>query len=302
MALPKEVRIVEVGPRDGLQNENQFIPTEDKLAFIEALSQTGLKTIEATSFVSETKIPQLKDASAVYRGLNQSSGIDYPVLVPNLKGLEKAIDAGVKSISVFTSASNTFNQKNINCDTRESLKRIEAIIERAQSAKLRIRAYLSCCLGCPYEGEVPFDATAALAKSLLDLGAFEVSFGDTIGIGTAGKVNILMTELLERMPLHQIALHFHDTYGQALANIYAALQYGVAVFDSSVAGLGGCPYAKGATGNVATEDVLFLMQGLTIETGIELERLAAVGQSFCQKHGLTNHSKVGYALAAKSNH
>lgn len=296
----QDVKIVEVGPRDGLQNEKNFIPTDAKLALIKSLSAAGLKHIEATSFVNPDKIPQLKDAQELFSKIEPSSSTHYPVLVPNLQGLEAAIDAGAKDVSVFTSASETFNQKNINCSVAESVERIDEIFKVAQQNNLPVRAYLSCCLGCPYEGEIDYQSTAQLAQSLLDKGADEISFGDTIGVGTPKNAEALLETVLKSVPTDKVAMHFHNTYGQALANIYQSLQMGIHIFDSSVAGLGGCPYAQGATGNVATEDVVYLLHGLNIHTGIDLEKLCEVGQDFCSQFNLTNQSRVGVAYTRRS--
>lgn len=274
--FPKKVKIVEVGPRDGLQNEPHAIPTQTKIDFINRLSQTGLQTIETTSFVSAKWIPQLSDAEEVFTHITQYPGIHYPVLVPNLEGLQRALSAGVKEIAVFTAASETFSQKNTHCSIAESLDRIEAIMEIAKKEAFHLRGYISCVLGCPYEGAVPVLRVQQLAKTLTQMGCQEISLGDTIGAGTAEQARRLIETVSTDIPLPQIAVHFHDTYGQALANIYACLQLGVEVIDSSIAGLGGCPYAKGASGNVATEDVLYLLESLGIETGVDFNKLLEV--------------------------
>ena len=294
--LPDQVHIVEVGPRDGLQNEPHFLPTEIKVEFINLLSNTGLKVIESGSFVSPKAIPQLADSEYVYNQINRVPNISYPALVPNLKGLERALNAEVKEIALFASASESFSQKNINCSISESLKRFESVIASAQNSHLKVRAYVSCVLGCPYEGKISPQTVAQLSKTLLEMGADEISLGDTIGIGTPRQTSQLLESCLKLISPENIAMHFHNTYGQAIANIYASLQYGISTFDSAVAGLGGCPYAKGATGNVATEDVLFLMQGLNIETGVDLIKLAHAGQFICEKIGKTNNSLVGKAI------
>lgn len=296
--LPTTVKLVEVGPRDGLQNEPVSIATAIKIEFIERLVDCGFTYIEAASFVSPKKIPQLADSLAVMQQLHRKAGITYAGLVPNLKGLETALRANINEISFFTTVSESFCQKNINCSIAESLERLETILPLAQQHKLKIRAYISCVLGCPYEGKIAYQATANLAKKLLDYGCYEISLGDTIGVGTPGEVQALIKTVNQAVPLSQLAVHFHDTYGQALANIFAALQFGIATIDSSVAGLGGCPYAKGASGNIATEDVVYMLHGLGIETGIDLIKLAETGTwiSHYLKHD--TRSKSGKALVA----
>ena len=292
MQLPKSVKIVEVGPRDGLQNESAILPTAIKIDFINQLSETGLRVIEATSFVSPKWIPQLADARAVYSGIQKKSGVLYPVLVPNLTGLENALQVGVTDIAVFTTPSEQFSQKNTGCSVAESMQRISAIMAQAKKHNLRARGYLSCVLGCPYEGHIAPEKVAALASELSKLGCDEISLGDTIGVGTPIKTMRLLEQVLRYVPVNQIAVHFHDTYGQALANIFAALQLGVSVIDSSVSGLGGCPYAKGASGNVATEDVLYMLEGMEIKTGIDLAKLLAVGKYISQQLGKPPQSKL----------
>lgn len=296
MMLPETVIINEVGPRDGLQNEALFVPTDIKIDLINTLSQTGLNHIEATSFVSPKAIPQLADSETVFKSINKPDNIHYTVLVPNKKGLERAVKVGVERIAIFASSTEGFSQRNINCTIEESLKRYEKVISQAKQMKIYVRAYLSCVLGCPYEGDVSPHTVAQLAKSLWDMGADEIALGDTIGIGTANKTKALIESVSKNIPIEKIGMHFHDTYGQALTNIYASLQEGIAIFDSSIAGLGGCPYAKGATGNVATEDVVYLLHGLGIHTGIDLLKLVYVGNTISKQLNRTNQSKVGKAL------
>lgn len=276
MTLPTTVKLVEVSPRDGLQNEAQFVPTHIKIALIEKLADAGLKTIEATSFVSPKWVPQLADHAEVFRGIKKRADVHYPVLVPNVKGLENAIAAGVQEIAVFGAASETFSQKNIHCSISESIERFAEIISLAKQHKILVRGYVSCVLGCPYEGEINPEKVVNVAQQLFDLGCYEISLGDTIGVGTPGKAVALVRKVSQHIPINHLAVHFHDTYGQALANIYATLQEGIAVVDSAVGGLGGCPYAPGAAGNVATETVLYMLNGLGIETGVDLRALREV--------------------------
>ena len=299
MQFPQQVRMVEVGPRDGLQNEAQIITSADKVKFIQALVACGLKTVEVTSFVSPKWVPQLADAKDVWQQLPKLAGVDYPVLVPNKQGLDTALALGVKEIAVFTTASEAFSQKNTHCSVSESLARIADLIPHAKTAGVKIRAYLSCVLGCPYEGEMAATKVAKLANELWQMGCYEISLGDTIGVGTPFKTLHLLDNVAAVVPVKNLAVHMHDTYGQALANILTALSQGVAVVDSSVAGLGGCPYAKGATGNVATEDVVYMLQGMGIETGIDLPQLVQVGQAICQQLNRPVQSKVNRALTAK---
>jgi hydroxymethylglutaryl-CoA lyase len=296
MPLPKSVKIVEVGPRDGLQNESQTIPTTTKIKFINLLSETGLSVIEATSFVSPKKIPQLADHTEVLQHITKNPQVHYPVLVPNLQGLNNAIAAGAKEISVFIAASETFSQKNINCSIEESLNRIVEMLPLIKQHQLTMRGYISCVLGCPYEGEIDYNVTLKLAEKLLTLGCYEISLGDTIGVGTPLKAQTLIKTLLTKIPAEKLAMHFHDTYGQAIANIYASLELGISTFDSSIAGLGGCPYAKGATGNVATEDVIYLMHGLNIHTGVDLNKLVQVAKFISDQLGKSIGSKVTKAM------
>lgn len=300
MNLPKSVSIIEVSPRDGLQNEAITLPTNVKIDFINRLAATGLKTIEATSFVSPKWIPQLADASEVLQGINKSAGIIFPVLVPNEAGLEKALAAGAKCIAVFTAASETFSHKNTNCSIEQSMNNIEKVIQIAQRENISIRGYISCTLGCPYEGKIEPNITANLAKRLLDLGCYQISLGDTIGVGTPLNAKKLIDAVTKHVPVNKIAAHFHDTYGQALANIYAILELGVTAFDSSVGGIGGCPYAKGASGNVATEDLLYMLHGMGINTGVDLHKILATSKYICSTLGHAPKSKVAIALECKS--
>jgi isopropylmalate/homocitrate/citramalate synthase len=301
MSLPSAVRIVEVGPRDGLQNEAITVPVAARVTLIEALVEAGLKTVEAGSFVSPKWVPQMADTAAVLAVLKKKQGVRYPVLVPNLQGLEAAEAAGAKDISVFAAASESFSKKNINCSIAESLDRFRPVTERARAEGLRLRGYVSCVLGCPYEGEIKPQAVAKVAKSLADLGCEEISLGDTIGTGTPLKAKAMIEAVAETVSRDRLAVHFHDTYGQALANILAALEAGIAVIDSSVAGLGGCPYAKGASGNVATEDVVFMLNGMNIGTGVDLDKLAAAGRAIMKTLGRAPTSKVAQALAARAS-
>ena len=300
MAIPRKVRIVEVGPRDGLQNEKQIVPTETKIEFIRRLGETGLKTIEATAFVSPKWVPQVADHAEVMRALPQGAGITYPVLVPNMRGFEAAVAAGATEVAVFAAASETFSQRNINCSIAESIERFGPIFVAARVANIRVRGYVSCALGCPYEGEVPPAKVAEVAADLFDRGCYEISLGDTIGVGTPNRTTELVETVGRRIPIENLAGHFHDTYGQALANIYAALLAGVRVFDASVSGLGGCPYAPGAAGNVATEDLLYMLNGMGVETGVDLERLIAAGTFICEKLGRATQSRVARARLGSS--
>lgn len=295
MSFPSKVKIVEVGPRDGLQNESQLIPTNVKIDFINRLSDTGLSAIEVTSFVSPKWIPQLADSRDVFKGITKKPGISYPVLVPNAKGLESALEVGVKEIAIFSTPSEQFSKKNTNCSVAESIKRMSEIIHIAKKHELRIRGYLSCVLGCPYEGEISVSKVVQLADTLFRMGCDEISLGDTIGVGTPIKTKQLLETVLQNIPREHVAVHFHDTYGQALTNIYVALEQGISIIDSSIAGLGGCPYAKGATGNVATEEVVYMLQGMGIETGIDLQKLIATGRFISQALGRKPHSKVNIA-------
>jgi len=296
MKLPESVRLVEVGPRDGLQNQPQVLSTALKAEFIRRLAQTGLTTIEAIAFVSPRWIPQMADHAALFASLEKKPQVTYPVLVPNVQGLEAALAVGVKDIAVFVAASETFSRKNTNCSIGESLERVAAVTEKAKSHALGIRGYLSCVAGCPYEGKVATKKVVQLAETMLALGCDEVSLGDTIGVGTPQQIEDLLRAISQQMSLSRVAVHFHDTYGQALANILVALQCGVRVIDSAVAGLGGCPYAKGASGNVASEDVLYFLNGLGIHTGVNLPALVRVGRWICDILGQPVMSKVSVAF------
>ena len=301
MALPSKVKIVEVGPRDGLQNEKQTVPAAIKIELIGRLGAVGLKAIEATAFVSPKWVPQMADNAEVMAGITRLKGVAYPVLVPNLKGLEAAIAAGASEVAVFGAASEAFSQKNINCSIAESLERFRPVVEAAAAADVKVRGYVSCVLGCPYQGEVTPQAVADVAKALYKMGCYEISLGDTIGAGTPEKTKAMIEAVAKYVPLKKIAGHYHDTYGMAIANIYASLQSGVAIFDSSVAGLGGCPYAAGASGNVATEDVVHLLNGLGIQSGIDLAALARTGAWISEQLGRQSNSRVARALLAKTS-
>lgn len=298
MSLPNKVTIIEVGPRDGLQNESTFVTTAHKIELINLLSQSGLTHIEVSSFVSAKAIPQLADSQAVFQGIQRHKDIHYSALVPNIQGMQHALTVGIQDIAIFTAASELFNQRNINCSIAESILRFKDIIDVAKDRQLHIRAYISCALGCPYEGSISPNKVLEVALQLIELGVNEISFGDTIGVGTPKQTQALISTLAPFFPMHNIAMHFHDTYGQAIANIYAALECGITRFDSSVAGLGGCPYAQGASGNVATEDVLYLMHGLNIETGIDIYKVVLAGDMICKILGRKNQSKVANALLA----
>jgi hydroxymethylglutaryl-CoA lyase len=297
--LPRSVRLCEVGPRDGLQNEKAMVPTDVKVALIDMLTDAGLPAIEATSFVSPRWVPQMADAADVMARIARKAGVRYPVLTPNLKGFEAALAAGADEVAVFVAATESFSKRNINCSIAQSLERAQPVFDAAKSAGVRVRGYISVVLGCPYEGDVDPAAVADIAAALHAMGAYEVSLGDTIGTGTAGKTQALFRRVAERVPIRALAGHFHDTYGQALANIYASLELGVATFDCSVAGLGGCPYAKGATGNVASEDVLYLLDGLGIETGVDMTKLRRAGHFISDHLGRAPVSRVARALDAR---
>jgi hydroxymethylglutaryl-CoA lyase len=299
MRLPAKVRIVEMGPRDGLQNEKTEVPTRAKIELIERLADAGLPAVEATAFVSPKWVPQMADHTEVLEGIRRKPGVAYPVLAPNLKGYEAARAAGATEVAVFGAASETFSKKNINCSIAESLERFLPVTKKASRDGIRVRGYISCVLGCPYEGEVKPEKVAEVARALHDMGCYEISLGDTIGTGTPGKTKAMIEACARHVPVARLAGHFHDTYGQALANIYASLELGVATFDASVAGLGGCPYAPGASGNVATEDVVYMLDGLGIATGIDLKKLAETGRWICQLIGRESSSRAGKALAAK---
>ena len=293
--IPKKIQLVEVAPRDGLQNEKLWVETETKIALIEKLAQAGLTKIEATSFVSPKWIPQMKDAFEVLSGIERRPGVSYPVLTPNIKGFEKALEAGATEVAVFGAASEAFSKKNINCSIVESVERFRLIIAAAQKSEIRVRGYISCVLGCPYQGVVPVADVVKLALQMSEMGCYEISLGDTIGIGTPLQAKKMVEAVAEKIPVSKLALHFHDTRGQALANIYACLELGVSIIDSSVAGLGGCPYAHGASGNVATEDVVYMLHGMGIETGVELEKLIEVGRFISEVFGRSPQSKVTLA-------
>lgn len=299
MSLPKHVRLIEVGPRDGLQNEKQPITVADKVRLVNDLSAAGLTYIEVGSFVSPKWVPQMVGSADVFAQIHQKPGVTYAALTPNLRGLEAAIEAGVSEVAVFGAASEAFSRKNINCSIDESLARFAPLMEVARANGVQVRGYVSCVLGCPYEGDIDPMHVAHVAHELFAMGCYEVSLGDTIGTGTPGKTRQLIEVVSRRVPRDKLAGHFHDTYGQALANIYASLLEGVCTFDSSVAGLGGCPYAKGASGNVASEDVLYMLNGLEIDTGIDLSGLVAAGQRISDLLGRPNGSRV--ARACQSN-
>ncbi|UVM23731.1 hydroxymethylglutaryl-CoA lyase [Pseudomonas wadenswilerensis] len=299
MSLPEKVRLVEVGPRDGLQNEAQPISVADKVRLVDDLSAAGLSYIEVGSFVSPKWVPQMAGSAEVFANIQQHSGVTYAALAPNLRGFEDALAAGVKEVAVFAAASEAFSQRNINCSISDSLQRFVPIMEAARQHGVRVRGYVSCVLGCPYEGMISAEQVAPVARELHDMGCYEVSLGDTIGTGTPGATRRLFEVVGAQVPRDQLAGHFHDTYGQALANVYASLLEGISVFDSSVAGLGGCPYAKGASGNVASEDVLYMLQGLDIDTGIDLERLIAAGLRISEVLGRASGSRVARARNAR---
>jgi len=293
------VKIVEVGPRDGLQNEPREVPTAVKLELIERLADAGLRAVEATAFVSPKWVPQMADHTEVLERIRRKPGVSYPVLTPNLKGFEAARAAGATEVAIFGAASETFSRKNINCSIAESLDRFRPVAEAAKTSNIKVRGYVSCVLGCPYEGEVAPQRVADVAGALYEMGCYEVSLGDTIGVGTPGRTKAMLEACARRVPLDRLAGHYHDTYGQALANIYASLETGVRTFDASVAGLGGCPYAAGASGNVATEDVVYMLHGLGIRTDIDLDQLVDTGQWICGLLGREPASKVSRAVAAK---
>ena len=301
MKLPTHAKIVEVGPRDGLQNEKQVVSTKIKVELIERLADAGLRVIEATSFVSPKWVPQMGDNSAVMQGIKRHPAAVYPVLTPNLQGFDAAVQAGATEVAIFGAASESFSRKNINCSIAESLKRFEPVVSAASALEIPVRGYVSCVVGCPYEGAIAPEQAAAVAKTLFEMGCYEVSLGDTIGIGTPASILRMIEACAKTVPIARLAGHYHDTYGMAIANIHASLQTGMAIYDTSVAGLGGCPYAKGASGNVATEDVVYLLQGLGIETGIDLAKLATVGDWISSLINRPNGAKAGRALCAKAN-
>ena len=297
MAFPKQVRLVEMSPRDGLQNEaGPVIATRIKTQLIERLADCGLIHIESASFVSPKWVPQMGDAAEVMAGIKRKAGVRYSVLTPNLRGFENALAAGVGEVAVFGAASESFSQKNINCSIAESLERFQPVMDAARKHNIPVRGYVSTVLGCPYEGDIAPEQVAKVAKNLADMGCYEISLGDTIGTGTPLKAKRMLEAVAKHVPVERLAAHFHDTYGQALANLYAVVEEGVAVIDASVAGLGGCPYAKGASGNVATEDVLYMLNGLGISTGVDLNQLVATGEWISGQLNRHNGSKVGQAL------
>jgi hydroxymethylglutaryl-CoA lyase len=299
MSLPGKVKIVEVGPRDGLQNEKETVPAEVKIELVNRLTDAGFPNVEAASFVSPTWVPQMATSAEVMAGIRRKPGVIYSALVPNMKGFEAALEAKADEIVIFGAASEAFSQKNINCSIAESIERFREVAQATKQHGLLLRGAISCTVGCPYQGEVPADSVADVVQRMRDLGCDEIDIADTIGVGTPRKVQAVIERAAREFPIERLSGHFHDTYGQALANIYASMEVGVAIFHSSVAGLGGCPYAKGATGNVATEDVLFMMQGLGIETGIDLDAVVDAGQ-FISKHlGRKAVSRAGNAIAVK---
>lgn len=293
--LPERVRIVEVGPRDGLQNEQGRVRAEDKVALVDALVAAGLEHVEVGSFVSPRWVPQMADSAAVFAAIARAPGVTYAALTPNLQGFEAAIAAGASEVAVFAAASESFSQRNINCSIAQSLQRFEPVLAAAVAHGIKVRGYVSCVLGCPYEGDIAPERVRNVADAMLQMGCYELSLGDTLGIGTPGAARRLIDTVAQRVPRRQLAGHFHDTYGQAVANIYACLLEGVQVFDSSVAGLGGCPYAPGASGNVATEDVLYLLHGLGISTGVDLDRVVQAGQAIMLALGRQSASRVARA-------
>lgn len=296
MNYPKSVKIVEVGPRDGLQNEKTSLDTDSRVELITQLANAGLSYIEAGSFVSPKWVPQMAGSEKVFARLPVGTATTYAALTPNMQGLERALECGVKEVAVFAAASESFSQKNINCSITDSIDRFVPVMEKAYNSGIAVRGYISCVLGCPYEGNIRPDQVAEVADKLFSLGCYEISLGDTIGVGTPGSTAALLSTLLRRLPADKLAVHMHDTYGQALANILVALQQGIAVVDSSVAGLGGCPYAQGASGNVATEDLVYLLNGLGIEHGVNLEKIIAAGNMICAKLNRANGSKVARAI------
>ena len=298
-ALPDEVSIVEVGPRDGLQNELQKIALKDKVALIDGLSETGLQRIEAGSFVSPKWVPQMADSNAVFAAIERNPRIVYSALTPNLQGLDAALEAGVGEVAVFAAASESFSQKNINCSIETSIERFRPVIEKALASEIKVRGYISCVVGCPYEGDIDAQVVAKVSQKLLELGCYEISLGDTIGVGTPGSILRVLEAVCKHASIEQLALHCHDTYGQALSNIYAGLQFGIQTYDSSVAGLGGCPYAPGASGNVASEDVIYMLNGLGINSGVDLAALVGVGDMISKILNRDNQSKVARAVTSK---
>jgi hydroxymethylglutaryl-CoA lyase len=297
--FPAGVQVFEVGARDGLQNEAGFVPTEAKLELLGQLAAAGLRRIEATAFVSPKWVPQMADHAAVMRALPRGGEVCWSALVPNLQGFEAAVEAGAREVAVFAAASESFSRRNTNCSIAESFERFAPVLAAARAQGIAVRGYVSCVLGCPYEGVIAPVAVAGVTRRLVDLGCYEVSLGDTIGIGTPGSTRAMLEAVLHAVPATQLAGHFHDTWGQGLANVYAALEYGVATFDSSVSGLGGCPYARGATGNLATEDLVYMLQGFGYDTGIDLEALSVAGAAICTRLGRPPESRVARALLAR---
>ncbi|XP_067935899.1 hydroxymethylglutaryl-CoA lyase, mitochondrial-like [Watersipora subatra] len=297
-SLPKSVRIVEVGPRDGLQNEKVHVATDVKIEMVNLLSNSGIKDIEVTSFVSPKWIPQLSDSSEVCDRIQRKPGINYSALTPNIQGYKSAQKAKVNQVAIFAAASESFTKKNINCSIKESLERFEPVCRAAKEDNVPVRGYVSCMIACPYEGKVSSAKVAQVARSLYEMGCCEISLGDTIGVGTPSEIQRVIAEVAKHVPVEKLAIHCHDTYGQALANIYAALQMGVSIVDASVAGLGGCPYAAGASGNVATEDVVYMLNGLGIKCGVDLQQLTSVGKYICKHLGRPSGSKVSQALSS----
>ncbi|MEM1153502.1 MAG: hydroxymethylglutaryl-CoA lyase [Pseudomonadota bacterium] len=300
MIFPDRVQLVEVGPRDGLQNESNFIPLNTKLQLIDNLAAAGHTVIEAGSFVNPKWVPQMADSEAVFAGIKRQPGVRYAALTPNMRGFERALASGADEVAIFAAASESFSEKNINCSIADSLARFEPVMQAAIDHKIPVRGYISCVLGCPYEGDVKPDAVNQVCAALLEMGCYEVSLGDTIGTGTAGSMQKLLANLLKRCQPAQLAVHCHDTYGQALSNILVALQHGIATVDSSIAGLGGCPYAKGATGNVATEDVVYMLNGLGIASGLDLNALVRTGVAISRALDRPNASRTATALDLKS--
>lgn len=296
--IPETVQIVEVGPRDGLQNEESALEVGVKISLVDKLSEAGFSQIEAGSFVSPKWVPQMADSDRIFAGIQRKQGVEYIALTPNLMGFEAAVASQVSRVAVFAAASETFSKKNINCGIAESLQRFEPLLEQAKALKIPVRGYVSCVVNCPFEQAIAPDKVAEVAKRLIDLGCYEVSLGDTTGKGSPKSIADMLSIVRQQVPVERLAIHCHDTYGQALANIYAALLQGVAIIDSSVAGLGGCPYAPGASGNVATEDVLFLLRSLGIETGIDLEKAIAAGNFISEQLGRNNQSRVAQAMAS----
>ncbi|XP_058058799.1 hydroxymethylglutaryl-CoA lyase, mitochondrial [Anopheles bellator] len=296
ISQPVSVRIVEVGPRDGLQNEPKILPASVKIDLINKLSETGLRTIEATSFVSAKWVPQMGDNTDVLTGINKWPGISYPVLTPNIKGFQAAVSAGAEEVAVFGAASESFSQKNVNCSVEESISRFQDVMDAAKKRNVKVRGYVSTVVGCPYEGKIKPSAVVRVVDKLLEMGCYEISLGDTIGVGTPGSFSEMLREVTKIAPVNMLAVHCHDTYGQALPNILTSLNFGIAVVDASVSGLGGCPYARGASGNAATEDVVYMLHGLGIDTGIDLARLVNVGKFICEKLERPSESKVNRAM------